>query len=143
MEFIYNDGGRSKYFKGTAGDCAVRAIAIATGIDYLEIYNQLKQLVGKSCRNGTPKDAGKELLKRLGWKRVTTMKIGEGCKMHLTENEIPPGTIIVQLSKHLVCVKDKVVQDTYNSSIKQYYDQEGNLITNDKRCVYGYWKKEA
>ena len=31
MKFIYNDGGRSKYFKGEAGDCVVRAICNATG----------------------------------------------------------------------------------------------------------------
>ena len=33
LEFSYNDGGRSKYFKGEAGDCVVRAIAIATDSD--------------------------------------------------------------------------------------------------------------
>jgi hypothetical protein len=33
MKFIYSDGGRSKYFKGTAGDCVVRAICNATGKD--------------------------------------------------------------------------------------------------------------
>ena len=28
MKFIKCDGGRSKYFKGIAGDCVVRAIAM-------------------------------------------------------------------------------------------------------------------
>ena len=32
MQFKHSDGGRSQYFKGTAGDCVTRAIAIADGI---------------------------------------------------------------------------------------------------------------
>lgn len=46
MDFVYNDGGRSKYFKGNAGDCVTRAIAIATGFDYKEVYDNIKDLVG-------------------------------------------------------------------------------------------------
>ena len=40
LEFKFNDGGRSKYFKGETGDCVTRAIAIATGEDYMTIYDQ-------------------------------------------------------------------------------------------------------
>lgn len=31
MRFVFDDGGRSKYFKGTGGDCVARSIAIVTG----------------------------------------------------------------------------------------------------------------
>jgi len=41
LNFTYSDGGRSNYFKGEAGDCVVRAIAIATEIDYKVIYDKL------------------------------------------------------------------------------------------------------
>lgn len=141
LDWIYDDGGRSLYFKGSAGDCAIRAIAIAEGKDYKEIYNRLAEIADKSCRNGTPKNAAKKLLKELGYVRVATMNVGKGCSMHFTQDEIPNGTIIVQLSKHITCVKDKVIHDTYNCSIKKYIDELGNIIVNDKRCVYGYWKK--
>ena len=69
MEFIYNDGGRSKYFKAkNVGDCAIRAIAIATDKDYKEVYNDLKKLNNDvSCRNGTPKKVDKKYLTQLGW----------------------------------------------------------------------------
>ena len=55
--WMENDGGRSKYFKGTASDCAARAMAIALNKDYKECYNELaeanKKLTGKkSARNG-------------------------------------------------------------------------------------------
>lgn len=44
MEVVYSDGGRSKYFKGKAGDCVCRAICNATGKDYKEIYDFINEL---------------------------------------------------------------------------------------------------
>ena len=45
MEFIYSDGGRSKYFKAEhVGDCVTRAICNATGMDYKEVYDALKDV---------------------------------------------------------------------------------------------------
>ena len=131
MEFIYNDGGRSKYFKAkNVGDCAIRAIAIATDKDYKEVYNDLKKLNnGVSCRNGTPKKVDKKYLTQLGWVWHPTMLIGQGCKVHLDANELPQGTLIVHLSRHLTCVKDGIIYDTYNCS------------RGERRCVYGYWTK--
>lgn len=41
------DGGRSLYFKADrVGDCVTRAVAIATGRDYKEVYNEIARLVG-------------------------------------------------------------------------------------------------
>lgn len=129
MKFVYADGGRSKYFTATnVGDCAVRAIANATGKDYKVVYDRMKELnKGKSCRNGTPKNVDKKYLKELGWEWHPTMTIGSGCRTHLTEEDLPSGTLVVQVSKHLTCVKDGVIYDTYDCS----RDRE--------RCVYGYW----
>ena len=45
MNFIYDDGGRSKYFKGqNVGDCVTRAICNATGLDYKKVYDDLNKL---------------------------------------------------------------------------------------------------
>ena len=151
MEFVYDDGGRSKYFKGkNAGDCVTRAIAIATGKDYLEIYNDLNELAKKertgkkkkkvsNARTGVFPKTSRKYLASLGWKWIPCSKIGVGCTMHLNENEVPKGTIICKLTKHLVCVKDGVIHDTYNSSQKNT-DEDGNFID---RCVYGYYVKEG
>ena len=60
--FKYDDGGRSKYFKGRAGDCAARAMAIALGIDYKAAYDELAEANAagrmrvKSARNGVFKE---------------------------------------------------------------------------------------
>ena len=133
MNWVYDDGGRSKYFKAEkVGDCAVRSIAIATGEDYLEVYSKLKEMNGgKSCRNGTPKKVDRKYLLEKGWKWVPTMTIGSGCKVHLNKDELPNGTLIVSVSKHLTCVKDGVIYDTFDPS------------RDGMRCVYGYYVKEG
>jgi hypothetical protein len=139
MEFQYYDGGRSKYFKGEAGDCVVRAIAIATNKDYLEVYNDLKELNKKQrgrLRGASPRDGGtkkrtvRKYLEKLGWKWHPTMKIGSGCSVHLRKEELPEGRLIVQVSGHLTAVIDGVIVDTHNP------DRGG------MRCVYGYWNKD-
>ena len=130
MRFEYNDGGRSKYFQASnVGDCAVRAIAIATEQDYKVVYDALKKLNGgKSCRNGTPKNVDKKYLQQLGWIWHPTMKIGSGCRVHLANGEIPMNErLVVQVSGHLVAVINGVVQDTFDCT------------RGESRCVYGYW----
>lgn len=142
LEFNYNDGGRSKYFKGTTGDCVCRAISIGNDMDYKEVYDLINQYskaerTGKrkrgksSARTGVYKSTIKKILEELGWKWIPTMKIGSGCQVHLRPGEIPMDkTIIVSVSRHLTCIKSGIINDTYNCS------REGN------RCVYGYFIKE-
>lgn len=130
MKFVYDNGGRTKYFKKEiVGDCVTRAIVNATGMDYKEVYNMLKKESGKTPRNGVPKSAYRKVLQRLGWRFIPTMSIGSGCTTHMREEELPSGTIICCLSKHLTCVKNGVIYDTYDCS------------RNGTRCVYGYYVK--
>lgn len=129
--FQYNDGGRAEAgFEGTAGDCAVRAIAIATELPYREVYDALWEIGGKSPRDGVPKKVIDEYLKALGWKWVPTMGIGTGCKVHLKAEELPAGRIIARVSKHVTAVLDGVIHDSHDPS------RDGT------RCVYGYWTKD-
>ena len=42
LKLEFNDGGRAAAgYKGQAGDCVVRSIAIVTGLPYQKVYNQL------------------------------------------------------------------------------------------------------
>ena len=76
-------------------------------------------------------DEDLKLLKELGWTFIPLMEIGKGCQAHLKANEIPMNdTIICRVSKHLVCVKNGVLNDTYNCS------------RGGTRCVYGYYIKK-
>lgn len=129
MEFNYNDGGRSKYFKADhVGDCVCRAIAIATNKDYKEVYDTIKKVTKENPRNGISKRGCKKICEHYGAKWVATMKIGSGCKVHLTEEEMPKkGRLVCSVSKHYTCIIDGVINDTYDPS------RDGT------RCVYGYW----
>jgi hypothetical protein len=153
MKWAYNDGGRSKYFKGSTDDCVTRAVAIATGLDYKKVYDMVNNLAENeyiskhqhkfsSARTGVRKNTCRKLLEQLGWHWHACSGIGKGCTMHLTENEIPNGIIICALARHYVCVKNKVINDTWDSSTMTYYDEYGNLVINNNRCVYGYYTKD-
>lgn len=151
LDFVYSTGGREKYFKGDAEDCCTRAICNATGKDYKEVYDDLQKLektmkVGKherrgSARNGVRLRVVKHYIENvLGWTHHSVMGKGTGVTMHLTKEELPMGTLIVDISKHLTCVKDKVLYDTYNCSTKMYYDRfDGEYKVNNRRAVYNYW----
>ena len=149
MEFVYSTGGREKYFKAeNVGDCVCRAICNATNMDYLAVYDMIQKLSKNekhsrksSARNGVCKDTVDKLLKNLGWTKVVTCKVGQGVQMHLTEEELPKGNLIVRVSKHLTNVRDGVIHDTYNCSVQDYFDNFGNKIINNKRAVYAYWVK--
>ena len=141
MKCIFNDGGRAKAgYKGTTSDCVVRAIAIVTGKEYQEVYDDINVL-GKAervtkrkrhrstARMGVYRKTYEKYLKSLGWKWTPTMLIGQGCKVHVREEELPKGKVIVRVSKHLAAVVDGVLHDVNDCS------REGN------RCVYGYYSR--
>jgi len=148
--FVYTDGGRiDAGFKGFAGDCVTRAIAIVTGKSYKEVYDTINALsksykLGSklvkteygnsyqkvsSARTGVSRKVYNEYLLSLGYKWYPTMTIGSGCTVHLRSNELPTGRLIVRVSKHLTAVIDGVIHDNHDCS------REGT------RCVYGYYFK--
>lgn len=131
IKFIYDDGGRKKAgYKGTTGDCVVRAISIATEKDYKKVYKDLTKLQGSTVRQGVYRKYYDKYLKSIGWSWKPTMLIGSGCKVHLNPKELPKGRIIVRLSKHVAAVVNGNLRDIYDCS------REGT------RCVYGYYFKE-
>jgi hypothetical protein len=141
--FVYDDGGRAAAgYRGEAGDCVTRAIAIATGQPYQEVYDRLNHLAKSeritkrrrrqsSARTGVARVTYERYLRDLGWEWTPTMQIGSGCQVHLGADELPQGRLIVRLSGHLAAVVDSVVHDTHDPS------RDGT------RCVYGYWKAGA
>lgn len=143
MRFQYNDGGRKAAgFTGKIqpGDCVCRSIAIATGMSYREVYDTINSRAKEgrkgsrkrksSARNGVHREVYEALLKEWGWDWYPTMKVGQGCKVHLCAEELPQGTLICRVSRHMVCVKDGVLHDVYNCA------------RDGKRCVYGYFAQE-
>ena len=134
MDYVHTDGGRADAgFRGVTGDCVTRALSIATGIPYGEMYRTLGELAKargeKAPRNGVTRKVYEPYLRSQGWVWVPAMKIGTGCKIHLRDGELPAGRLIVRLSGHLAAVIDGVVYDNHDPR------REGT------RCVYGYFRK--
>lgn len=139
--FIVDDGGRAAAgFKGDTGDCAVRAVAIATELPYQAVYEALshgcrteRRVRGRkrlaSARDGVHvgRKWFRDYLAGLGFAWHPTMQIGSGCTVHLRADELPPGRLIVMVSRHVVAVVDGVIHDTFDPS------------RGGTRCVYGYY----
>ena len=141
MDFVFHDGGRAAAgYKGMSGDCVTRSIAIATGKTYQDVYDALNQRAqaertGKrkkkrsNSRTGVFRRTYQHYLESLGWRWTSTMSIGSGCQVHLRASELPTGSLIVKVSRHLTAVIDGVLYDTHNCS-------RGGM-----RCVYGYFSR--
>lgn len=148
LDFCFNDGGRAATgFKGGAGDCVVRAIAIAAQLPYLQVYEDLRlanaayadsrndklarrlNAKGVSPRNGNHRNVFHGYILGHGFDWVPTMKVGAGCQVHLRADELPLGILIVKVSKHLSAIVNGVIQDTHDPS------------RGGSRCVYGYYIK--
>lgn len=149
MKFVRNDGGRAAAgFKGNAGDCVARAVAIASGKPYAEVYAALsegagdeRKSKGATARNGihTRRKWFKDYMASIGFTWTPTMFVGQGCKVHLVDGELPTGRLVVAVSKHYTAVIDGEVHDTHDPQRRTYwYEPTGTRVS--ERCVYGYWR---
>jgi hypothetical protein len=175
MQFIQNDGGRKAAgFSGNTGDCVARAIAIAADLPYSIVYDRLAEgnaaqrkgkydIKKKACGVRTASHGiwvqrqwFKDYMRELGFVWTATMLVGQGCKVHLAEGELPMGRLVVSVSRHYTAVIDGVINDTHNPQRSKSYnfepDRGQDLKPNQGRnsngvwteiggrCVYGYWK---
>lgn len=140
LPVVIHDGGRAAAgYKGEARDCAARAIAIATQMDYQDVYEAINDIAKterprggakrSSARTGVHSSTMRKYLARLGWTWTPTMSVGSGTTVHLAQGELPPGRLIVQVSRHYTAVLDGVVHDTFDPG------RDGT------RAVYGFWHK--
>lgn len=136
VQYEYDDGGREAAgFTGKTGDCVTRAIAIASGLPYREVYDAInveaKRERGEkrsSAREGVKSATTRRYLEKIGAVWTPTMFVGQGCKVHVRADELPAeGRHVLNLSKHLAAYVDGVLRDTHRC------DRDGT------RCVYGYW----
>jgi hypothetical protein len=143
MTYTHTDGGRAAAgFKGSASDCATRALALAAEIPYREAYNLINEYAaaekpsrrrrGKSsARTGVHALTLGKLLADRGWRWTATTAIGSGMTVHVRPDELPSsGRLILRLSRHYAAWIDGELHDDHDSS------------RDGKRGVYGYWHKE-
>ena len=151
IDWIYDDGGKSNYtHKNLPGDCFCRAVAIASGIDYIEVAKVISHFASKervsakrlkryksaksatsSASGGVWKATGDRVLRHLGFEKVYWMKIGSGCEVHVKASELPMGRLVLFLSHHYAAVVDRVLRDNHNCS------------RGGSRCVYAIWRYKS
>lgn len=116
--FIFNDGGRfDAGYKGHAADCVARAICIATGLPYAEVWARcakLNKAQGKrhsaDYRVRTTTREFKAYAKEIGLEPVAFKSPKTLNKTTLPQN------CIAQKAGHWFAIKDGVINDTYNPS---------------------------
>lgn len=158
MKWIYDDGGRADAgFKGNTADCVCRSIAIVAQVPYKEVYDKINEFAMKernckrqkksSARTGVRKSTTRKVMEYYGLKWIPTMKVGQGCTVHLSADELPKGRIAVSVSKHVTAVIDGVIHDTYDPNDRgcwiDYVDGVPVTRESTDRCVYGYFIKEG
>jgi hypothetical protein len=145
MPFVRDDSGRSSagFASNNVGDCVCRSIAVASGRPYQEICDALAggNETQRHSKRTHPAHYGvrsasigiyvqrkwfKDYMCGLGFEWVPTMRIGQGCTVHLRANEL--GRLVVEVSKDSTAVIDGTIHYTYGPS------------RNGTRCVYGFWR---
>ena len=135
--YEFDDGGRKDAgYKGFTGDCVIRAISIATGQDYKELYKRFAGLnkvrFGKATgRDGvSPKDFV-PVLEEFGFARVRNQR-GKPL-LTFTEAYERYGNCVVSTTKHIAAIIDGNLRDTYDHRI---YEWEGELRERKARTIY-------
>lgn len=138
-------------YQGKTGDCACRALAIAAEIPYQQAYDLINQFAVRerrgtrkrgmsNARTGVHSATMRRVMDSIGWTWTATMGIGTGCKVHLRENELPAGRLVVLVSRHFTTVIDGVIHDLYDPQRLAFEATDSDKADmNGSRCVYGYW----
>jgi hypothetical protein len=146
--WVKDDGGRKAAEYGrAAGDCVARAITIATGKSYAEVFEALKEEHARYVKrlkpgshaakyeagrrtepvaNGCDPKVSSAYLKSLGWQYTQLRE-----RVCLQAGALPSGRLIVDVHRHYLALIDGVIHDTYDSG------------GQGKRPVNGYWSRIA
>ncbi len=135
LPYVYDDGGRAHYFKGKVGvaDCVCRAIAIASGKDYKEVYNAVTATTGKSARRSqdTKTAKFKRFMAGMGFTWTPCSGIGVRMAVHARKGELPEhGRMVCSAAGHWFAVVEGVVHDVWDSRFNSW---------GEVRRIYGYW----
>tara|TARA_R100000700_G_C3152643_1_gene130865 strand:+ start:380 stop:787 length:408 start_codon:yes stop_codon:yes gene_type:complete len=133
MKYIENHGGREKYYptklkKDRAGDCVVRAIAIATEQDYLEVRDGLFEVAKEIGFMPNDTKTYRLYLERKGWTRKSPLKNGK--KKYKVKNIakfFQGENVIIHTCHHLTTLIDGNLNDTWDCrewKANSYYTKE-------------------
>lgn len=102
------------------GDCVFRAIAIATGKDWLEVYDELCALGRELLCPPNDKLTYATYLDRRA-DRLEIKTAGKRPTGKTIARLDPTKTYVVRMANHLACVKGGKIRDTWNCGDKSAY----------------------
>lgn len=113
VHFIKTLGGRIK--KGFHGDCVVRSISIATGRQYVDVFEDLMALGLEMGAYPNHDPVWKKYLKQLGWEANKPPRDPSGKLIKLVNWADAPELAVIKNSRHLTCVVDNTVYDIFDT----------------------------
>lgn len=129
LQFQYGDAGRADAGYKHRRDCVTRAIVFATGKPYKEVYLDLYTTCNANPGNGLSQTAYDRYMRRIGWQYINA--VGKS----FTTDDIPTDTtVMVRIKRHLCCVINGVIHDTYDPQV-------ANIRTMRPRKILGYYIK--
>jgi hypothetical protein len=117
--FIWHDGGRAAAgYVGHARDCAIRAVAIATGHSYSQVYSRIFEASGRTPREGVGLDLIDQYLTELGFRHTLIER-----PTRFTLLDTIHGNVVVRFapiedkrSGHVCAVVNGTIYDTWDAS---------------------------
>lgn len=103
------------------GDCAVRAVGVALGVDWYEAYDLLSDEARRQCDMPSSDDVIDDVLARHGFSEPIPaygVTAGDFCRSH------PRGVYVLALSGHVATTVDGNLYDLWDSSgerVRYYY----------------------
>lgn len=106
------------------GDCVFRAISIATGRDWLTVFDDLTAIGREASSPANDKLAYEPYLDKVSKRINVKVSTPDGIK-RLTGRQLaeahPTKTYVVRTAGHLLAVKNGKVRDTWDSGNKSAY----------------------
>lgn len=106
-------------------DCMIRSVSIATKEPYDKVHKIMYKLGWRANRNsskGIWEHQVTETLKELGFKSNKISYTAERGKSRMTAKSMTEnGTYILRMAKHVACLENGVLKDTWDCSNKCVY----------------------
>ena len=154
LGYEYDDGGRRDAgYKGDTGDCVVRAIAIASGAPYQDVYDAMAQAM---CRHGyrasgnaygqgkrhsrgqrPARQVQTDVMAEYGFEKV---KLPKGPKPTYEEAHARYGDCIVSTTKHVCALVGGALRDTSDGRTYIWEDKYGFNRLHERKAM-SVWVK--
>ena len=120
---FYNANPKNKL---SAGDCVVRAISFASGLDWDTVYAELCEIGMKMKMMPNDKKVFEKYLEEIGFVKMKTPKDAYGYRYTAEQfaRRNPNMLAILSVANHLTVIKDGKIVDTWDCGFK---------------CVGNYW----